>query len=327
MRIFALCLLSVALSVAATAASAQEGGRGEAVSFDSVTPSGPGDLMRGIERLPTTAVQGWLSIPARPRPVAAVIIAHGSGGVSAGREFAWADRLGALGLATLVVDSFGPRGIQTTANDQRQLSAMANVADALFALRFLAAEPRIDPSRIAVIGFSRGGQVALYTALEPLRRSVAGESLKFAAHVALYPSCNLPYHGEVVSGARILFALGAEDDYTPPQPCERYAEWFRGKGGAVTTIVYPGAGHGFDSPSPLRFMASAQTARGCNAEFELQLPVLMRRHDTGETLQDAAIGRYLASCMERGAHFGGNAAALERVVADVSEFLRPLLRP
>ena len=49
---------------------------------------------------------------------------------------------------------------------------MANLADALAALKLLATHPRIDPARIGVMGFSRGGQVALYSSLEPLRRGV-----------------------------------------------------------------------------------------------------------------------------------------------------------
>jgi dienelactone hydrolase len=62
--------------------------------------------------------------------VPAMVIAHGSGRVGT-REAAWADRLGAL--------------------------------------RLLAPHPRIDPDRVRIIGFSDGGQVALYTALEPTR--------------------------------------------------------------------------------------------------------------------------------------------------------------
>jgi dienelactone hydrolase len=91
-----------------------------------------------------------------------MVIAHGSAGVDT-RETAWADRLGALGLATFVVDSFTPRNVRETATDQARLPTAANVADALAALRLLATHPRIDPDRIGIIGFSKGGQVALYT--------------------------------------------------------------------------------------------------------------------------------------------------------------------
>ena len=100
-----------------------------------------------------------------------MVIAHGSGGILAGREDAWAARLNGLGIATFVVDSFAPRGLSSTARDQSRLSTMANLADALAALKLLATHPRIDPARIGVMGFSRGGQVALYSSLEPLRHA------------------------------------------------------------------------------------------------------------------------------------------------------------
>jgi dienelactone hydrolase len=49
------------------------------------------------------------------------------------------------------------------------LDQSANGADALSALKLLASDPRIDASRIGVMG-SRGGIVALETAIEPFRQ-------------------------------------------------------------------------------------------------------------------------------------------------------------
>jgi dienelactone hydrolase len=115
----------------------------------------------------------------------------------------------------------------------------ANVADALAALRLLATHPRIDPERIGVIGFSKGGQVALYTALEPFRRAIIDDDRRFAAHVALYPYCNDWYQAERIDGAPMLLLLGGRDDYTPAEPCRGYAEWFR-SAGADTSVITRG---------------------------------------------------------------------------------------
>jgi dienelactone hydrolase len=308
--------VALALALGAPGAAAEE------VAFPSITPRGPSDLVAG--RGAPAVVPGVLTLPQGAERAPAVVLLHGSRGLSQGRERAWAERLGRLGLATLVVDSFGPRGVSSTALDQSQLSTAVNVADAVAALRFLSAHPRVDPARIAVIGFSRGGQAALYAALEPFRRGAGAGALRFAAHVALYPSCSLPYRAQATSGAPILFALGGADDYTPAAHCLRYAEWFRTTGSETVVAVYGGAHHGFDMPEPPRRYAMVQTARDCDATFELE-PTRLVRGDGVVLSEAAAIAAYIRGCVGRGATFGGSPAALARAEADVAAFLRRAL--
>jgi dienelactone hydrolase len=230
---------------------------------------GPSDLMAG--RGAETPISGDLRLPpAAAGRVPLMVISHGSGGILAGREDAWAERLRAQGVATFVVDSFGPRGIRSTGDDQSQLSTAASVADAFAALRVAATHPAIDPARIGVMGFSKGGQVALYTLLEPFRRGGGVGDLRFALHVALYASCSLPYRSERTTGAPVLMLLGGADDYTPADHCVRYADWFRQRGSAVRVEVFPGAHHGFDVPVPVRTLSRAQTARDCGLDIDLE---------------------------------------------------------
>lgn len=298
-------------------------GRTGHIEFSSVTPSGPTELVRRSYPATGTAVTGTLVLPpGADGRLPAMVIAHGSGGILPGREDAWAARLNALGIATFVVDSFTPRGLQSTSRDQSRLSTMANLADALAALRLLATHPRIDPARIGVMGFSRGGQVALYSALEPLRRGMIDGNLRFAAHVALYPSCSIPYRAGEVGTAPILMLLGGADDYTPAAACRDYAAWFTGKGAPVEVVAYEGAYHDFDIPEPLRFLPALQSARGCRAEVEVDSGTV-RRLDTGEGLRDqTAISAYFRACMQRGATIGGDPAALAGAERDVAAFLR-----
>ena len=176
-----------------------------------------------------------------------MVISHGSGGILADREPMWAERLRKQGVATFLVDSFAPRGIASTGADQSRLPLAASIADALHALQLLSTHPRIDPTRIGIIGFSKGGQVALYTALEPFREAVMGkDGERFALHIALYASCSIPYKGAPVSDAPILLLLGGADDYTPSAHCGRYANWLREHGGNVDLNVIKGGHHGFD---------------------------------------------------------------------------------
>jgi dienelactone hydrolase len=302
-------------------------GRTGRVEFSSVTPSGPTELVRRSYPATGTIIAGSLVLPQTTEArLPAMVIAHGSGGILIGREDAWATRLNALGIATFVVDSFTPRGLQSTSRDQSRLSTMANLADALAALRLLATHPRIDPARIGVMGFSRGGQVALYSALEPLRRGMIDGDLRFAAHVAMYPSCSIPYRSAEVGTSPILMLLGGADDYTPAAACRDYAAWFVAKGVPVEVVAYEGAHHDFDIPDPPRFLSALQSARGCKAEVEVDSGTV-RRLDTGEALRNqTTISAYFRSCMQRGATMGGNSVALTRAERDVATFLRAVFK-
>jgi len=251
--------------------------------------------------------------------VPAMVIAHGSAGVDQ-REGWWADTLTGLGMATFMVDSFTPRGIGQTATDQSRLSTAANVADALAALRLLGTHPRIDPQRIGVIGFSKGGQVVLYTALEPFRRAVIDDDAHFAAHVALYPYCNDWYTAARVTGAPMLLLLGGRDDYTPADACRGYAEWFKSAGADPTVIVYPNAYHDFDDASRPRFERALVTGKHCEGLVDLdQFTAKIR--STGQVITEP-VGRYFRDCLTRGATVGGDAEARRRAPEDVGAFLR-----
>lgn len=292
------------------------GGQSGAVEFLSRTPSGPTEFMAGGGT--PTSIRGTLTLPAGAGPVPAMVIMHGSGGIRDGREGAWADRLLAQGVATFVVDSFTPRGIRVTSDDQGRLPLAASVADGFAALKLLATHPRIEPARIGVMGFSKGGQVALYTALESFRGAAGIGDARFALHVALYSSCSIPYLSPAVDGSPIYFLLGGDDDYTPAAHCSRYADWFAGKGAPVTRMVFPGARHGFDTPDPLQTLPRVQTARDCGLDIELE-PVQGRRRDSGAVVPNGEIDAYLRGCMKRGASFGGHPPSRDLAIVAVRD--------
>jgi dienelactone hydrolase len=290
------------------------------ITFDSVTPRGYLALARG-ELGDKVTVFGTLRLPEGSARVPAMVIAHGSAGVSVEREFWWADQMVKIGVAGFVVDSFAPRHIVQTATDQSQLSTVANVADALAALRLLAAHPRIDPQRIGVMGFSKGGQVALYTALEPYRRAMVADDTRFALHVPLYPYCNDWPVAEHVTGAPLLLLLGGRDDYTPAAPCQDYAAWFRTKGAAATVIVYPDAYHDFDSSRAPRYVRDVVTGRGCHGEYDLD-HFTLRNRSSGEAVD----ADYFRHCLSRGATLGGDGEAQRRAPGDVRAFLTSVFK-
>lgn len=74
------------------------------------------------------ALRGKLWQAASPA-TAAVVIVHGSAGYSVHREGHYAQAFAAAGFDVLAIDSFGPRGISTTSEDQSQVSTTQMTRD------------------------------------------------------------------------------------------------------------------------------------------------------------------------------------------------------
>jgi hypothetical protein len=70
-----------------------------------------------------------------------------------------------MGISTFVIDGFSGRGLTAVGPNQALLGRLNFILDIYRALDILAKHPRVDPERIALMGFSRGGQAALYASL------------------------------------------------------------------------------------------------------------------------------------------------------------------
>ena len=72
------------------------------------------------------------------------------------------------------------------------MSVSSRLIDAYRALALLAVHPRIDPRRIAILGFSHGGWVTLWASQAQIERRFLRANVEFAAHAAFYPAaCNV----------------------------------------------------------------------------------------------------------------------------------------
>jgi pimeloyl-ACP methyl ester carboxylesterase len=94
-----------------------------------------------------------------------VVLMHGSSGVSSTTE-AWVHQFNAMGISTFVIDGFSGRGLTAVGPNQALLGRLNFIVDIYRSLEILAHHPRVDPERIVLMGFSRGGQAALYASLE-----------------------------------------------------------------------------------------------------------------------------------------------------------------
>jgi dienelactone hydrolase len=263
-----LMLFAVASSSAAT--SYAQVARMEIHSFQSVTLTDKEFLAGEKEGKPVTLV-GELRLPRPGNRQPVVILVHGSGGI-AGFVTDWERDLNAMGVATFIFDSFTPRGIDNTREDQSQLGRLAMIIDAYRALELLAKNPRVDPERIAIMGFSRGGQAALYASVKRFQRMHGPNNLEFAAYIPFYPDCMTKFKSDdEVADRPIRIFHGTADDWDPVAPCRVYVERLKTKGKDVQLTEYPGAAHVFDGQmykKPLR-IEKAQTVRQCQlAEAE-----------------------------------------------------------
>lgn len=261
-----------------------------------------------------------------PRPgtdrLPAVVLLHGSGGPGA-LEDQWAREFATLGVATLIVDSFTARGIAQTVTDQDQLSRLAMVGDAYRALELLARHPRIDPSRIVVMGFSRGGGAAHWAAIQRFKAHHGPAApLEFAGFIAMYPTCNRSFLDADVGSKPIRIFHGLADDYIPSAECRAYVDRLRKSGKDIEIVEYPGAQHVFDNVAlrtPTR-LAQAQTTRGCPLIEE----TADRRLVNSQTKQPFT---YAADpCVQRGTTIGHNAEAHASAVREIRQFVGTVLK-
>ncbi len=290
------------------------------IGFRSVTLT-PKQFLTGVKDGKPALIWGYLRLPpARTGRLPVVILVHSSGGV-APHQFRWADELNRIGVATFVLDSYSGRGILQTSTDQSQIHSTAMIVDVYRALELLSTHPRIDPTRIALMGFSKGAIVSLYGSLTRFRRMHGPEGLEFAAYLPFYPLCNYTYiDEEQVSNRPIRIFHGAADDFTPVASCQEYAQKLRQAGKDVGIIVYPNAHHGFDNPrlSAERFLPRAQNPADC---FWVEQPGgELVNPDSGQPLD------YNDPCWTRGATIGHDPVAFRQAIQAVKAFLKATFR-
>jgi dienelactone hydrolase len=224
-----------------------------AVTFQSSTYSDMRQLLARQAAGGAVTVKATLGFPEQAKDrYPAVIVVHGLGGYRDANEGYVAAELRKAGFATLTYDSFAARGTTGAALQGSPGYLPPGVADAYAALRFLSGERRIDADRIAIIGFSYGGEVAHLAAFETLRAALDSGAGRFAAHVAFYPGGSFGATAEpgAYTGSPVLMLLGGKDDNLPVTKIENYLAYARAAGtpAPIETVIYPGATHAWTIP-------------------------------------------------------------------------------
>jgi dienelactone hydrolase len=306
--------------VAATDATKQFAARTELWPIQTLTLSDQ-QFLTGDSNGKPTAIVGQLRIAQGFGRLPVVVLQHSSGGFLANVEF-WSRELNAAGISTFALDGFTGRGLTEVNSNQALLGRLNFILDIYRALDVLAVHPRVDPRRIAVMGFSRGGQAALYASLKRLHQMWNKSGVDFVAYLSFYPDCMTTYIADnEVENRPIRIFAGTPDDYNPVSVCRGYVERLRAFGHDVNLTEYPNAPHAFDNPlgaQPAAFSPTFESARNCRIQEEAGGLLI-----NAETKQPFS---YKDACVVHGAHVGHDPAATEAAKTAVKMFLRTVFK-
>lgn len=181
----------------------------------------------------------------RPGPRPAVLLCHEGSGLD-GHVKGRAVRLAGLGYAAFALDYFGdgrppPRDeamarlgpLMTDLELTRRLGRAG--------LEILLAEERVDPERVAAIGYCFGGAMAL---------ELARDGVDLQAVVGFHPGLRPPEPGESTKvRASVLMCCGADDPVVPMESRDAFEIDMKASGVADWRLeVYGGVGHSFTNP-------------------------------------------------------------------------------
>jgi dienelactone hydrolase len=328
-----LCVL-MATIVYGTAAGHCQGSRAgmTAVAFQSSTYSDMRQLLAREATGRSVTVKADLGFPEKMKErYPAVIVVHTIAGYRDANEGYVAAELRKAGFATLTYDSFAARGTTGVALQGSPGYLPIGVADAYAALRLLSGERRIDADRVAIIGFSYGGEVAHLAAFETLRSALNPGAGQFAAHVAFYPGGNLGAVAEphAYTGSPVLMLLGGKDENLPVTKIENYLAYTRSAGAPapIETVVYPGAYHAWTVPdlATARFYPDYVSTKQCPLILLGPKRPFSLIDGEAKPFDPAAFGACAAAAP--GYSMGFDAAVRAQSITDTVRFLQRNLRP
>jgi dienelactone hydrolase len=277
--------------------------RTELHSIDTLTLSDT-QFLRGDADAKVTTTSGQLRLATSSGRFPVVVLQHGSAGMAPNVEM-WVRELNKIGVSTFALDGFTGRGLTEVNTNQALLGRLNFILDIYRALEVLAKHPSVDPARIALMGFSRGGMATLYASLNRFHRLWNKSGVEFAAYVPFYPDCMTKFLSDTdVVGRPIRIFGGTQDDYNPIASCKAYVERLRAAGADVQLTEYPNASHAFDNPlgaQPAAVQPKFQSVRNCKIQEEPG--GLLINTDTKQPFA------YTDACVVHGVHIGHDPVA------------------
>ncbi|MBI4341782.1 MAG: dienelactone hydrolase family protein [Candidatus Omnitrophica bacterium] len=209
-----------------------------------------------------TVLEGYLAYDdaaAAPRPGVLVVHEWMGLGPYAKRR---AEQLAQLGYVAFAADMYG-KGVRAKDHDEAaKLSGVYRNDRQLMRGRILAAlevlqrSDRVDPSRLAAIGYCFGGMTVL---------ELARSGAEIAGVVSVHGGLDTPHTEDAKRiTARVLVLHGADDRFVTQDQVAAFEREMQGAGVSYRVIQYPGAVHSFTvreaGDDPSKGMAYNQAA-------------------------------------------------------------------
>lgn len=278
---------------------------GERITFTSANPFSFFDIITDLPDQESQEVYGILRFPqgVEHQDLPLVLGVAGSLGWSE-HHYEYMSMYREMGMATFELKSFASRGVTSTVGEQISVTTAMMILDAYRTLAVLADDPRIDSGRVAITGWSLGGGVTLFSAWQPLKRSITDEN-GFAAHLAFYPPCFVVPELLDFTDDPIHILIGELDDWTPAAACEELVSVMEANGAQVELTVFADSHHSFDRVGLPVIDEQGYSFTDCRFAMRQDGAVLMNFMDIPMTSSwRQKIG--LALCAGRGPTYGGN---------------------
>jgi dienelactone hydrolase len=193
-----------------------------------------------------TVMLGRLVLPEGEDKRPAVLVAHEAGGLDE-HELGRARRLAELGYVVLAIDYYGSRRVYTDPDEMMaqliDLGTHPNRMRAIgrAALEVLTAEPRVDSTKVAAIGYCFGVVMML---------ELARDHADLKAVVGFHPGSadHDPADSRKITG-KVLVCIGSEDPLMPAAERMAFEEEMRVAGVDWQMNLYGGAKHSFTNPN------------------------------------------------------------------------------
>ena len=319
---YLLIAILATLSISSQAADIVYPSRSEIYSIPSLSISDKQFLL-GDTKGKEVSVNGILRFPPKPTSskIPVIFLVHGSSGMGANIEY-WSNHFLGQGYATFSMDGFTGRGLTVVGPNQALLGRLNLILDSYRAMEILAKHPRLDSDKFVIMGFSRGGQAALFASVDRFNKLWNKSGTIFAAHIPFYADCVTSYIGDAkTTGKPIQLHHGVTDDYNPITACREYVSKLKASNQNVELFEYEFGPHAFDSPlgaNPPVISKDAQTVRSCKIVEKTAGNLI--NTETNQPFQ------YTDACVQLNPHVGKDDEATQKSTREIDAFLTKLFK-